>query len=360
MKFRTALLAAVAAVAAPAVASAQVVDGFYVGGGIGANILQDIDLGSFKGNLSPLGNAGGSIEFEVGVVGLLSVGYGFGNGLRIELEGNYRYNEADTFRGFAIPAGISTGGDAAQYGVMLNALYDIDLGWGIVPYIGAGAGYAWLNLDSARLSGGGFNVQVDDTQGGFAFQGIVGAAFPIAAVPGLSITGEYRFFAITGLDDFEARVSGPAGTVNGKVGVDDAFNHSFLIGARYAFGVAPPPAPPVAAAPAPARTFLVFFDFAQASLTDRARSVIAEAANAARTTQTTRIEVSGHTDTVGSAQYNQGLSMRRAESVAGELERRGIPRSQMVLQAFGFTRLLVPTGPNVREPQNRRVEIVLR
>jgi outer membrane protein OmpA-like peptidoglycan-associated protein len=52
--------------------------------------------------------------------------------------------------------------------------------------------------------------------------------------------------------------------------------------------------------------------------------------------------------------------MRRAESVAGELERRGIPRSQMVLQAFGFTRLLVPTGPNVREPQNRRVEIVLQ
>jgi outer membrane protein OmpA-like peptidoglycan-associated protein len=144
------------------------------------------------------------------------------------------------------------------------------------------------------------------------------------------------------------------------VGVDDAFNHSFLIGARYAFGVAPAPAPAVAAAPAPARTFLVFFDFNQSSLTDRARSVIAEAANAARTTQTTRIEVSGHTDTVGSAQYNQGLSMRRAESVAGELERRGIPRSQMVLQAFGFTRLLVPTGPNVREPQNRRVEIVLR
>jgi flagellar motor protein MotB len=32
----------------------------------------------------------------------------------------------------------------------------------------------------------------------------------------------------------------------------------------------------------------------------------------------------------------------------------------MVIQGFGFTRLLVPTAPNVREPQNRRVEIVLR
>ena len=96
------------------------------------------------------------------------------------------------------------------------------------------------------------------------------------------------------------------------------------------------------------------------NLTDRARGVVAEAANAAKSTGSARIEVSGHTDTVGSAQYNQALSMRRAESVAKELETRGIPRSQMVLQAFGFTRLLVPTGPNVREPQNRRVEIVLK
>ncbi|MCC7283930.1 MAG: OmpA family protein [Acetobacteraceae bacterium] len=366
MKFRTALLAATVAVAAPTVASAQVVDGFYVGGGLGLNLLQDVDLGGVKTNAgTPLGNVGGSIEFNAGFVGLGSVGYGFGNGLRLEVEGNYRVNAADGVRGFSIPAGLSAGGDATQYGIMANILFDFDLGWGIVPYLGAGAGYAWLNLDQARLSGGGTNIAIDDTQGGFAYQAIVGAAIPIEAVPGLSITGEFRFFSITGLDDFETRVTTttvvPNTVASGKVGVDDTFNYSFLIGARYAFGVAPPPpAPAVAPAPAPARTFLVFFDFAQSTLTDRARSVIAEAANAARTTQTTRIEVSGNTDTVGSAQYNQGLSMRRAESVAGELERRGIPRSEMVLQAFGFTRLLVPTGPNVREPQNRRVEIVLR
>lgn len=366
MKFRTALLAATVAVAAPAVASAQVVDGFYVGGGLGLNLLGDLDLGGLRGPASNvIGNAGGSIEFNAGFVGLASVGYGFGNGLRLELEGNYRVNSADTVRGFSIPAGLSAGGDATQYGIMANILYDFDLGIGVIPYIGAGAGYGWLNLNDARLSGNGNNISIDDTQGGFAYQAIVGAAFPIEAVPGLSITGEFRFFSIVGLDDFSGTARSNAqpqlGTLNGKVGVDDTFNYSFLIGARYAFGVAPPPAAPaVAPAPAPARTFLVFFDFGQASLTDRARSVIAEAANAARSTNTTRIEVSGNTDTVGSAQYNQALSMRRAESVAGELERRGIPRSQMVLQAFGFTRLLVPTGPNVREPQNRRVEIVLR
>jgi outer membrane protein OmpA-like peptidoglycan-associated protein len=144
--------------------------------------------------------------------------------------------------------------------------------------------------------------------------------------------------------------------------VDNA-NHTFLIGLTYAFGVTPPPPPPPpapAAAPAPARTYLVFFDFDRADLTDRARQIIAEAATNAPRVQTTRIEVTGHTDTVGSAAYNQALSVRRANAVAAELERRGIPRSQMVITGRGFSQPLVPTGPNVREPQNRRVEIVLR
>ena len=341
MKFRTALLAAAAALALPGVASAQVVNGFYVGGGVGFNYLQDIDIQPHIPNTGKYSVAPGG-----GFVGLGSVGYGFGNGLRAEIEGNYRINSND--------------GKFQQYGVMANLLYDIDLGWGVVPYVGAGAGYAWANVDSASgILPSGNTAKVNDTQGGFAFQGIVGAAFPLDSVtPGLSLTAEYRFFAIAGLDDFEVR-SGNG--LRGKAGMDDFYNHSVLLGVRYAFGVAPAPAPaPVAAAPAPARTYLVFFDFDRYNLTDRARGVVAEAANAAKTTGSARIEVSGHTDTVGSAQYNQALSMRRAESVAKELEARGIPRSQMTLQAFGFSRPLVPTGPNVREPQNRRVEIVLK
>lgn len=339
MKFRTALLAAAAAVALPAVAGAQVVDGFYVGGGLGFNYLQEVDVSPN----AAMGLRGFNLRPDGGFVGLGSVGYGFGNGLRLELEGNYRYNSGD--------------GDVSQYGVMANVLYDLDFGWGVVPYVGAGAGYAWANVSSLRNTAAGVTRTVDDTNGGFAAQGIIGLGIPIDAVPGLSVTAEYRFFAITGLDDYNTKIPG----VTGKSGVDDFFNHSALIGLRYAFGVAPAPAPaPVAAAPAPARTYLVFFDFDRSNLTDRARGVVAEAANAAKTTGTARIEVSGHTDTVGSAAYNQALSMRRAESVAAELAARGIPRSEMVLQAFGFTRPLVPTGPNVREPQNRRVEIVLK
>ena len=74
----------------------------------------------------------------------------------------------------------------------------------------------------------------------------------------------------------------------------------------------------------------------------------------------TRIEVTGHTDTSGSAQYNQGLSVRRANAVAAELVRLGVPRNEISARGVGESQLLVPTPDNTREPQNRRVEIVLR
>jgi OOP family OmpA-OmpF porin len=69
--------------------------------------------------------------------------------------------------------------------------------------------------------------------------------------------------------------------------------------------------------------------------------------------------VTGYTDTSGSPGYNQRLSERRANAVAAALERLGVPRSDMVVAGRGQNDLRVPTPPGVREPQNRRVEIVL-
>jgi outer membrane protein OmpA-like peptidoglycan-associated protein len=54
------------------------------------------------------------------------------------------------------------------------------------------------------------------------------------------------------------------------------------------------------------------------------------------------------------------LSVRRAQTVAAELVKDGVPNNAISIQGFGDTRLLVPTGPGVREPQNRRVEIIIR
>ena len=88
--------------------------------------------------------------------------------------------------------------------------------------------------------------------------------------------------------------------------------------------------------------------------------MIAEAAQNSTRVQVTRIEVNGYTDTSGTPQYNQGLSVRRARSVQAELIRDGVPANAIDIHGYGETHLLVPTGPGIREPQNRRVEIILR
>jgi OmpA-OmpF porin, OOP family len=70
------------------------------------------------------------------------------------------------------------------------------------------------------------------------------------------------------------------------------------------------------------------------------------------------LQVTGFTDTSGSRGYNQRLSERRANAVAAALEHLGVARSDMVVAGRGQNDLRVPTPDGVREPQNRRVEIV--
>jgi iron complex outermembrane receptor protein len=117
------------------------------------------------------------------------------------------------------------------------------------------------------------------------------------------------------------------------------------------------PPPPQAVAPAP-RSYLVFFDFNKSDLTPQAVQIVDQAAKNAETTKVTQLTVTGHTDTVGSDAYNMRLSRRRAESVAAQLEKDGIPSSEIEIVAKGKRDLLVPTADGVREPQNRRVQIV--
>jgi outer membrane protein OmpA-like peptidoglycan-associated protein len=125
---------------------------------------------------------------------------------------------------------------------------------------------------------------------------------------------------------------------------------------------APKPAAP-APTPAPATTqqqmakFLVFFDWDKWNLTPQAKQVVAQAAEEFKRTGRANITATGHTDTSGSAKYNQWLSERRAESVKQELVRLGVPAANIVTIGRGQNDLLVPTKDNVREAQNRRVEI---
>ena len=71
------------------------------------------------------------------------------------------------------------------------------------------------------------------------------------------------------------------------------------------------------------------------------------------------IRVTCHTDTTGSAAYNQALSERRAADVLNALVSRGIPRNIISSSGLGETSLLVPTADNVKEQLNRRCEVDL-
>lgn len=72
------------------------------------------------------------------------------------------------------------------------------------------------------------------------------------------------------------------------------------------------------------------------------------------------VVVLGHTDSVGSDEYNDALALRRAETVRDALIRRGLAPENIAVTARGKRELLVPTADGVAEPRNRRVEVIVR
>ena len=148
------------------------------------------------------------------------MGWGFGNGLRAEIEGDYRNNKSNGFtQNSGSSIGALGGGTTEQkYGAMANVLYDFNglTPW-FVPYIGAGVGYQWINekwnvynnlpftvptfstFGGSSFGPGSFRQGGRSTEGSFAYQAILGAAFPLpTVVPGLAFTAEYRFLGTTG------------------------------------------------------------------------------------------------------------------------------------------------------------------
>jgi outer membrane protein OmpA-like peptidoglycan-associated protein len=99
---------------------------------------------------------------------------------------------------------------------------------------------------------------------------------------------------------------------------------------------------------------MVFFDFGKANLSEKAVEVVQEVVKTAKREHFAKITVTGYTDSAGSDAYNQALSLRRAQAVKDEMVREGVDANSIVIDGKGSHELLVPTGPGVREPQNRR------
>jgi hypothetical protein len=132
-----------------------------------------------------------------------------------------------------------------------------------------------------------------------------------------------------------------------------------LVAAALLISACDQPAPPAPPPPPPApKSFMVFFDWDKSNLSTQALSTIKQAADSYKSTGVTRITATGHTDRSGSEQYNMALSLRRAEAVRGALVKEGIPMTAIAVVGKGEANPLVPTADGVREPQNRRVEIV--
>jgi OmpA-OmpF porin, OOP family len=105
---------------------------------------------------------------------------------------------------------------------------------------------------------------------------------------------------------------------------------------------------------------MLFFDYDQAKLSNDAEALVHEAAVAAKARSNMHVTVVGHADTVGDASYNLTLSQRRAVAARDALVRDGVPEAAISVAGRGEGELLVSTKDRVREPKNRRVEIIVQ
>lgn len=330
--------------------TAAMADGWYAGAETGLNLAP---AEKYKADDSAIGKV--KIQKDLGFGLLANAGYAFGP-YRLEGELGWRYNGVDKV------AGQDGKGNVQAYDLMMNGLYDFHTGTAWTPYLGAGVGGAYINNSKIRNSSG---TLTDDGDIAFAYQGIAGMSY--ALNEHLALNADYRYLRTL---DGSYKVDSSVGSGKTK-GPYEA--HSLMVGFTYKFGApeaqmaaAPVAAPAPAPMPAPkptqaviAKSYLVFFDFDKSNITPEAQKIIEQAAANAKTSKATSIALTGHTDAAGSEKYNMALSLRRANSVKAALVKLGIPDSEISVVGKGKSDPLVPTKDGVREPQNRRVQILL-
>ena len=125
-------------------------------------------------------------------------------------------------------------------------------------------------------------------------------------------------------------------------------------------GLKPNEALLVSELPPPAKSFTLYFLEGTTEMTPESLPVLDELRAEIAKRSGAEVQVTGHTDTVGSEVDNDALSQRRAEEILNLLASRGFDRSIMSAVGRGERELKAPTDDNVSSPVNRRVEVIVR
>jgi OOP family OmpA-OmpF porin len=334
----------------------------YFTGAIGTSALRNLDADgtTFRAR----------VDTDTAFSGLIGVGRHFGEMLRGEIDLSYTPHDVDKI------SGAQGSGDVTSWAVGGTLFMDFDIpSLQFTPYVGIGAGVIRVDLDNVTPVGGSV---IDGGDTAPYIQAVAGVSYDIS--DRLSLFGDLRYRASQRLD---------LTTRAGSAVSPDYSDRRVMVGLRWRFAAPPPPPPPPAPAPAAApkaepapaprpqaqaapapkpepepkadipREYLVFFDWDRSDITAEADQIIRAAAANARELRTVRITTTGHADRSGPDAYNVGLSQRRAIAVREVLVREGIPVGEIEIFARGESEPLVPTPDGVREPRNRRVQIIL-
>ena len=331
MKLRLLAMATVAAAAlsTPALAG----QGWYLGLGGG----WDNQTGYRITSVPAPGSLNSKVSSSDDAIGAVSIGYAFDGGWRLENEFAFTQHSISLngSGSFAASGGNQITSD------MINLVYDIPLSDTVKFSIGGGLGIGGYR-GSLRTTGTSFDI-FRGGKSAFQWQAIAGLS--VAVAPDVDLFGEYRY------RENEADMALASSYVPlSPVKIGAIHENVAMFGLRWFLTPPPPP---------PAKTYIVFFDFDKSNLTSEAQATVTEAVSAAKTLGSVRIMVTGHTDTVGSDRYNQALSIRRATAVKDEMVRQGLGADAIAIEGKSFHDPLVPTGPGVREPKNRRAVIDL-
>ncbi len=195
----------------PSLASAQG-DSWYIAGGLGASFASDSDIKQAGLVITS--------EFDTGALATFAFGRSFG-GLRAEGELAYIKNDVSSLKVAGLGS-VSANGDVSATSLMANVYYDFNTDSKWKPFIGGGAGYSNLSVNSLSSMG---VALADDSAGVFAYQ--IKAGIGYAFTESLDGTLGYRFFGTADADLVD--------TAGMAFSVDGLQTHVVEIGVRYRF-----------------------------------------------------------------------------------------------------------------------------